>query len=57
MRRGPPLPAAQGVEDPEGRALVLDRVVCGGNVSAEEVEGLVVAALRPAQGAGATDGR
>ncbi|MEU4269329.1 TetR family transcriptional regulator C-terminal domain-containing protein [Streptomyces sp. NPDC026092] len=58
--------AAQGVEDPEGRSLallacvdglVLDRVVRGGNVSAEEVEGLVVAALRPARGAGTTDGR
>ncbi|MEU7115459.1 TetR family transcriptional regulator C-terminal domain-containing protein [Streptomyces sp. NPDC046182] len=53
--------AAQGVEDPEGRTLallacvdglVLDRVVRGGGVSAEEVEGLVVAALRPAGAVG-----
>ncbi|MET9378522.1 TetR/AcrR family transcriptional regulator [Streptomyces sp. NPDC003035] len=49
--------AAQGVEDPEGRTvtllacvdgLVLDRVVRGGSVAVEEVEGLVAAALRPA---------
>ncbi|MFE5940213.1 TetR/AcrR family transcriptional regulator [Streptomyces sp. NPDC056470] len=48
--------AARGVQDPEGRTLALlacvdglvfDRVVRGGGVSAEEVEGLVVAALRP----------
>ncbi|MET9438365.1 TetR family transcriptional regulator C-terminal domain-containing protein [Streptomyces sp. NPDC006551] len=48
---------AEGVEDPEGRTLtllvcvdglVLDRVVRGGTVTAEEVEGLVTAALRPA---------
>ncbi|MGW0466661.1 TetR/AcrR family transcriptional regulator [Streptomyces sp. NPDC003027] len=52
--------AAEGVEDPEGRTLtllvcvdglVLDRVVGGGTVTKEEVEGLVTAALRPA-GAG-----
>lgn len=52
--------ADQEVEDPEGRTLallacvdglVLDRVVRGGSVSAEEVEGLVAAALRPAAGA------
>ncbi|MEU6880370.1 TetR family transcriptional regulator C-terminal domain-containing protein [Streptomyces sp. NPDC046712] len=49
--------AAQGVEDPEGRTLTLlacvdglvfDRVVTGGSVAVEEVEGLVAAALRPA---------
>ncbi|MFD9030673.1 TetR/AcrR family transcriptional regulator [Streptomyces sp. NPDC059567] len=49
--------AAEGVEDPEGRTLtllacvdglVLDRVVGGGSVATEEIEGLVAAALRPA---------
>ncbi|MFD7324384.1 TetR/AcrR family transcriptional regulator [Streptomyces sp. NPDC059875] len=49
--------ASQGVEDPEGRTLtllacvdglVLDRVVRGGSVATEEVEGLVAAALRRA---------
>nr|WP_308368694.1 TetR family transcriptional regulator C-terminal domain-containing protein [Streptomyces sp. ISL-36] len=52
--------AAHRVEDPEGRTLTLlacvdglvfDRLVRGGDVSVEEVEGLVTAALRPA-GAG-----
>ncbi|MFE5487360.1 TetR/AcrR family transcriptional regulator [Streptomyces sp. NPDC056527] len=49
--------AGEGVEDPEGRTLtllacvdglVLDRVVGGGSVAMEEIEGLVAAALRPA---------
>ncbi|MFC5885272.1 MULTISPECIES: TetR/AcrR family transcriptional regulator [Kitasatospora] len=52
--------AAQGVPDPEGRTLTLlacidglvfDRLVCGGGVRQDEIEGLVAAALRSPGGA------
>ncbi|WP_316527610.1 TetR/AcrR family transcriptional regulator [Kitasatospora brasiliensis] len=49
--------AAQGVSDPDGRTatllacvdgLVFDRLVCGGEPGADEIQGLVAAALRGA---------
>ncbi|WP_395298761.1 TetR/AcrR family transcriptional regulator [Kitasatospora hibisci] len=52
--------AARGVPDPEGRTdtllacidgLVFDRLVCGGGVRQDEIEGLVAAALRGPGGA------
>ncbi|MFD0273116.1 TetR/AcrR family transcriptional regulator [Kitasatospora sp. NPDC127111] len=52
--------AGQGVADPDGRTttllacvdgLVFDRLVGGGSVGVDEIEGLVAAALRPSGGA------